>query len=55
MIRLLRFLWTGSWHDHQWETIGQNSFTDDWGLWLRHGTQHILQCKTCGNIKKVKT
>jgi hypothetical protein len=50
MIRILKFLFTGSWHEHQWEVIEKGSLKQGGRV---IGYRHILQCKHCGNIKHV--
>jgi hypothetical protein len=50
MLRLIKFLFTGSWHEHKWKIIDQGSLTTDFGP----GTWYDLQCETCGNIKTKK-
>jgi len=48
MLRLIRFLITGSWHEHEWVVIREGELTSHCGA---RGTRYILQCKTCGDIK----
>ena len=52
MIKLLRFLWTGSWHEHDWETQERILFFDDDSGKRPIATKYILRCKHCGTIKK---
>lgn len=58
MIRLLRFLITGDWHLHEWDTIRQsqvfNTTKPSDGMVPIH-IDYILCCKRCGIIKKVRT
>lgn len=53
MLRLLRFLITGSWHEHKWKIIKE-------GVWVcadnhTKGTYYNLQCEICGNVKNKNT
>ncbi len=49
MIRLLRFLITGDWHLHKWETISHHRCVDDSGSeWIRFH----CRCTICGQHKK---
>ena len=49
MIRIIRFLLTGDWHLHQWETIDENFCTDEFGgAW----TRYYCRCRVCGKHKK---
>ena len=53
MIRLLSFLFTGCWH--QWKIIEVNNIMTRSVLTganlSQSGTQYILQCEKCGNVK----
>lgn len=49
MLRLLKFLFTGDWHLHQWEVIARNGCNNELGAaW----TRYYCRCKHCGVIKK---
>jgi len=48
MIRIIRFLITGDWHLHKWETIKQVPARDELG---HSYTKHYLQCQVCGKVK----
>ncbi len=48
MLRLLRFLVTGDWHLHQWETIDKTECSGMGGLW----TRYYCRCTVCGKHKK---
>lgn len=48
MIRLLKFLFTGSWHEHNWTVIESGTLGSNGRV---NGHRHILQCSGCGNIK----
>lgn len=50
MLRLIKFLFTGSWHEHKWKIIKQGPLITDFGK----GIWYDLQCETCGNIKTKK-
>lgn len=48
MIRLLRFLVTGDWHLHRWETIHSVDCSDEYGSrWTRYN----CKCEICGEHK----
>lgn len=48
MIRLLKFLFTGSWHEHKWVIIKERTVnTDEEGRFFIYE----CQCVTCGEIK----
>lgn len=48
MLRLLKFLFTGSWHEHKWVVIR----TGNIGYGGRvNGIRYFLQCSQCGKIK----
>lgn len=54
MLKLLRFLWTGSWHEHEWETIEvekTQSIGMDSMRVKNETTIYTLRCKSCGEIK----
>jgi hypothetical protein len=51
MIRLIKFLFTGSWHEHKWETIKVRTVeSDSGGRWF----VYECKCETCGKIKGFK-
>jgi len=58
MIRLLRFIITGSWHEHKWETEDKDEVT----IWLdenskipmRYVTTYVQKCVVCGKLKSFK-
>lgn len=51
MWRIFKFLFTGSWHEHTWETIKEGKIVNDYDEYI--GTYHNLRCTKCGNLKKV--
>lgn len=55
MLRLLRFLVTGSWHEHCWETFNRGgvAWNPKDGGGLKYYIYH-MRCKTCGNLKFVR-
>ena len=53
MKKLLRFLWTGSWHDHYWEVYKTTTIVDEDDV--RIGDKYTLRCKHCGEMKLFKT
>ena len=49
MIRIIRFLLTGDWHLHQWETVNTvlcRCIITGW-MWERR----TARCKCCGKVK----
>jgi hypothetical protein len=52
MKKLLRFLWTGSWHDHSWEVYKETMIVDKNDVPI--GEKYALRCKDCGEMKIVK-
>ena len=56
MIRLLKFLWSGDWHLHNWEIHSQNTMILTYfnGAKLEH-EQYVLKCSTCGEMKSFST
>jgi len=53
MLRLLRWLFTGDGHLHEWEQIGTTDVRVA-GQELPQSIIVTLQCKKCGNIKTTK-
>ncbi len=52
MIKLLRFLITGSWHEHKYKIIKEVQVTSNSGRsWVRY----ISRCEECGKIKTNNT
>lgn len=49
MLKLIRFLFTGSWHEHRWEIINKSFVTSDLGSTY---DEYTLQCIKCGNLKR---
>lgn len=47
MFRLLKFLFTGSWHEHKWETIDKKKVKYERGDVT---TRFYLRCTECGTI-----
>ncbi len=54
MFRLLKFLFTGSWHEHQWKIIKIVKVCDfdASGAEYQMGRKYIQQCEKCGKMKK---
>lgn len=53
MWRLLKFIVTGSWHEHEWETIKEEELYNLVnGKWENTHTRYTMKCKGCGNMKK---
>lgn len=51
MIRIIRFIITGSWHEHEWEELDLlrvNNSAHGGAIYERV----YLRCKKCGNWKK---
>ena len=55
MIRLIRFIFTGDWHRHEWEwlRVDVTSTCDKEGIW-NHTQWDITRCKHCGKIRRFK-
>ena len=53
MIRLIKFLFTGDWHLHEWEIIKEISVWDESKKFDKYPAkyEYVLQCKKCGDIK----
>ena len=49
MIRLIRFLITGSWHTHKWEIEGNGYILSKEGQ--RRGILYNCRCHECGKMK----
>jgi hypothetical protein len=49
MIRLLRFLFTGDWHLHEFETINSYELQNSN---IKVGMRYEQKCKICGKIKR---
>ena len=56
MIRLLKFLWTGSWHEHKCETIKSiNVYEGDKVKGdIPSKLIIVMRCTGCGEFKKFK-
>jgi len=56
MIRLLRFLITGSWHEHTWEVIDQynTQLLDDDERPYGYVHTYVQKCTICGKLKTFK-
>jgi len=54
MWRIIKFTFTGNWHEHEWETIEKHKLSriDDEKA-LTVGLEYVLRCKKCGDIKSV--
>ena len=57
MLRILRFLWTGSWHEHKWKIIEKlRVFREgDVEQGIPIYFERVCQCEHCGTIKTFKT
>lgn len=49
MLRLLKFLFTGDWHLHVWQTVDVSPCSDDDG---RRWNRYYCRCKHCGTVRK---
>lgn len=53
MLKLLRFLPLGTWHDHRWEILRTvNVVVSEGGLPVY--TKYVLRCSDCGKMKVFK-
>ncbi len=51
MLRLVRLLWTGSWHEHAWEIYRQGRIATV-AANITRGNWYDLRCKHCGAMKR---
>jgi hypothetical protein len=61
MLRILKFLFTGTWHKHVWTEIHHEKVSAR-PRWMRHETElsgwvhvghsYIMECKVCGKRKE---
>ena len=49
MLRLLRLLFTGDWHLHEWEDIRKSKLYDA-DSYLK-GYSYVQKCKHCGKLQ----
>jgi len=57
MLKILNFLWTGSWHDHEWETVKVHPVYSEYDMRsdkIPIGQVYVLRCKICGDITTKK-
>ena len=54
MFRIIKFLFTGIWkqHEHNWEIMEEGTIYKDGTTVV--GKMYILKCSTCGEIKSNK-
>ena len=52
MIRLLRFLWTGSWHMHEYKIVKSGPIVNSNDSNI--GTYYECRCDKCGKMKFYK-
>ena len=52
MWRLLKFIVTGSWHEHEWETTKEEELYTNEDYKYAWKTRYTMKCKGCGNMKK---
>lgn len=51
MLRLLQWLLLG--HAHRWSILKHGPYrAHDDGITVSTGTYYVLQCQTCGNVKR---
>ena len=58
MLKLIRFLITGSWHEHKWEIIKETPVQNFDGITRQPTgkfTRYTMQCKGCGDIKFIES
>ena len=53
MLKLLRFLLLGTWHDHRWEILRTVNVVVSEGS-LPVYTKYVLRCSDCGKMKVFK-
>lgn len=58
MLRIIKFLFTGDWHLHQWETIEAKQMIrttkDGFSTSEVEYKKYTLRCEQCGEIKSVE-
>lgn len=54
MLRLLKFLFTGSWHEHTWVTINEYSIQKDKAPDKQVGIMYVEKCHACGKRRKTE-
>jgi hypothetical protein len=52
MIRLFRFIITGSWHMHKWIPVNMVTIIDSRNKPVGH--EYIRKCEVCGAIKRFR-
>lgn len=52
MIRLLRFILTGDWHLHHWETVHEGSRVHNG---RPYGRYYDCRCTVCGAVREFRT
>lgn len=50
MLRILRFIFTGDGHKHEWEWVNTKRVTDEDGFILYYRIVH--KCNVCGNYRQ---
>lgn len=50
MWRAIKFLFSGDWHAHKFQIIRALTVSNSRNEVI--GTEYVLQCKHCGNIKR---
>ena len=50
MWKLIKFIFTGNWHEHKWKIIDQYKYTQ---IQTKKVIEivYVLQCEICGDIK----
>lgn len=54
MLRILRLLFTGTWHQHKWGIIKETILWEKESDKLPIGTRYTLKCSECGKMKVFK-
>ena len=52
MLRILRFLYSGDWHLHEWETINEVKVRYHASDPMPYKTKYVCKCRHCGVITK---
>ena len=52
MLRLLRFLITGSWHEHKWIEVKHVKTINSDGDYYKD--EYLCRCEKCGTMKSFK-
>lgn len=53
MWRIIKFIFTGSWHEHKWKIFHKGCIVNERERAI--GNFYDLQCEICGEIKQKRT